>query len=261
MRVEPYNVGSYVHIVKRGARGLEITGDPSDEWRFLRLLFYMNDEYYTEDWMRVPDVASKVSQTSPASLTNLKTNIKKQNYNPFERPAEWPARKPLVKILCYTLMPNHIHLLVQEISRGGVSKFMQKLGMSMSKHFNEKYKSKGSIFQGAYRGRTIGDDHYLRYVAAYIMVKNTFEVYPDGGLTGAVKDFNKAWQWAIGFEFSSLADYCGTRNSVIVDKDILEEIFEGAKGKKEFKEFARDVILSGKWKNGGEYEYVRIAVE
>jgi hypothetical protein len=79
---------------------------------------------------------------------------------------------------------------------------------------------------------------------------------------GATKDFEAAWQWAIRYEFSSLADYCGTRNSVIVDKDILGETFEGAKNKKEFKEFARDVILSGKWKNGSdEGVHVRPAVE
>jgi hypothetical protein len=247
MRVESFTVGSYVHIVKRGARGLDITGDESDRWRFLQILFYMNDKHYDENWMRTVGF-----DDSPTTVIK---------YDPFARPENWPARKPLVKILCYTLMSNHLHLLVQEIETGGVSKFMQKLGMSMSKHFNEKYKSKGSIFQGGYRGRTVGDDKYLRYVAAYIMVKNTFEMYPDGGLAGATKDFDKAWQWAIRYDFSSLADYCGTRKSAIIDKDILGEIFEGTKGLKEFRSFARDVILGGRWKGDTNEEYRNLALE
>ena len=35
--------------------------------------------------------------------------------------------KRLVDILAYTLMPNHIHIVLQEIGIGGISKFMQKL--------------------------------------------------------------------------------------------------------------------------------------
>ncbi|MES2059716.1 MAG: transposase [Patescibacteria group bacterium] len=235
MRVEPFTVDSYVHALKRGARGLEITGDKADKWRFLRLLFYMNDERDHEWWERDTE-----------GLQFL------------EWPSDWPARKPIVKILCYTLMPNHFHIILKEIKEGGISKFMKKIGGSMSKHFNEKYQSKGSIFQGSYKSRTIDDDRYIRYLAAYIMVKNTFELYPSGGLAGAQKNFDVAWEWAITYEFSSLADYCGKRESVIIDKDILGEIFT----EKSFKSFSQDLVLGGKWqKKGGDEEFARLAIE
>jgi len=235
MRVEPFTVDSYVHALKRGARGLEITSDKSDKWRFLRLLFYMNDEHDHEWWER---------DTEGLQL--------------LEWPSDWVARKPIVKILCYTLMPNHFHILLKEIKAGGVAKFMKKIGGSMSKHFNEKYEGKGSIFQGGYKSRTVAEDRYLRYLAAYIMVKNTFELYPDGGLSGARKNFNTAWEWASAYDFSSLADYCSDRNSPIIDKDILGEIFT----EKSFKVFASDVILAGKWqKKGGDEEFARLAIE
>jgi len=46
MRIEPFTAGSYVHVLKRGARGIDIVRDESDRWRFLRILFFMNDEYF-----------------------------------------------------------------------------------------------------------------------------------------------------------------------------------------------------------------------
>lgn len=246
MRVEPFTVGSYIHVLKRGARGLQITSDESDRYRFLKLLFYMNDNYLDENWFRL----------NYASRTNL------ANSASFFRPEEWPPRKPLVKILCYTLMPNHFHLLLQEISEGGVSKFMQKIGMSMSKNFNEKYDSKGSLFQGGYKGRVVEDDRYLRYVAAYIMTKNTFELYPKGGLKCSIDNFDNVWKWAVKYKFSSLANYADDLPSPIIDKEILGEVFGEEAGRKKFKSFSKEVILGGKWqKNAGEPELHRLAVE
>src|SRR3989344_6790484 len=103
MRVEPFGVGSYVHVIKRGARGLSITESESDKLRFVRLLYYMNDEFFDEDWYKID-----------------------QRRN-FYRPDAWPGREPLVGILAFTLMPNHFHLLLKEVRDGGISLFMQKL--------------------------------------------------------------------------------------------------------------------------------------
>ena len=214
MRVEPFGVDSYVHAVKRGARGLPITDDDFDRQRFVRSLFYMNDEYVDDNWDR--------------------PNSDKT----FGRPSSWPRGKPLVDVIAFTLMPNHLHLLLREIRDGGVSAFMQKLGQSMSNHHNEKYKQHGSLFQGSYRSRTIGTDMYLRYVSAYIMVKNVFELYPHGGLKAASAHFEDAWNWSIGYPYSSLAHYAGTPNPAI-SKNVVEEMFPTGHS---YKNFARDVI-------------------
>lgn len=220
MRVEPFSVGSYIHAIKRGARGLPITEDESDQWRFLRLLYYMNDEFFDEHWYRA------------------------DREGRFFRPDSWPNRRPLVRILAYTLMPNHFHLLLKEVRDGGISAFMQKLCQSMTNYHNERYGQHGSIFQGSYRGRTIESDNYLQYVSAYIMVKNVFELYPKGGLRGATDHFEEAWKWGITYPYSSLGNYAGISNLPIVDKDILADIFATPRT---FKAFAKDVIEGGKW--------------
>ena len=115
---------------------------------------------------------------------------------------------------------------------------MQSLGISMSMSFNEKYNTSGSIFQGPYKSKTISTDEYLKRVAVYIMVKNSFELFP-GGLEKAMENFDKAWQGSLDYPFSSLADYGAGRNSPIVDKGILGQLF---KTPQEFKKFARDTM-------------------
>jgi len=136
---------------------MPITRDEKDRQRFMRLLCHMNDSFKDEYW-----------EKSTAGL------------GPYERPAQWPEKKPLVKILAWTLMPDHLHLLLKENVEGGISTFMQKLCNSMTTHYNFKYEEKGSIFQGPYKGKTVTEDRYLRWLASYIMVKNVFELYPGG---------------------------------------------------------------------------------
>jgi len=215
MRVEPFSVGSVIHVVKRGARGMEIVRDDSDRWRFVRTLYLLNDQYQDTDWTR-----SKFQKSI------------------FERPDHWPERRPLVSILAWTLMSNHFHLLLYEAQEGGTSKFMQRLCGSMTTHFNEKYNEQGSIFQGAYRSRTVDTDVYLRYVLAYILVKNVFELFP-GGLSEAVKTFDIAWEWADTYPFSSFPTIAHGAESPIIDLDLLTEL--GLRTN-EFKRTAHDML-------------------
>jgi putative transposase len=204
--------------MKRGGRGLPITRDKRDQERFTRLLYFLNDEHRDEYWER--------------------TTI---SMRPFERPNKWPERQPLTKVLAWVLMPNHFHLLLEEIKEGGISTFMQRLCGSMSAHFNSKYQGKGSIFQGGYKGRTIGRDEHFRQLVPYIMVKNVFEMYP-GGYEKAVKEFDKAWKWGINsYPYSSLPEYAGHRDTPVIEKGIIADLFPTPTV---FKNHARETILN-----------------
>jgi len=120
----------------------------------------------------------------------------------------------------------------------------------MTNHFNGKYKQRGSIFQGAYRSRTIESDSYFQYVVAYVLVKNTFELYPRGGLKGAISDFDAAWEWGLRYSFSSLGSFIRGTSRPILDTAVIEQIIQPPHS---FKSFAKDVILGGKWE-GIEFE-------
>lgn len=230
MRKEPFTVGDYVHVYNRGAKKLPIVKDKRDQWRFLKLLRHINDVHVSEHW------ESEIEQNVQTGATL------------FERPTTWRDREPLVSILAYTLMPNHFHLLVREVIDGGLGKFMQKFGNSMTGHFNLKYKESGSLFQGSYKAKRVDKDLYFRQLAAYIMVKNVLELYP-GGFDVAIKDFNKAYSWATEYQFSSFVDYASAQvrpAQEILEKDLLGELFQAPQ---EFKAFAKDFIVSKKFED------------
>lgn len=217
MRIEPYDIDSILHVTKRGARGMEIVRDTADRNRFAKLLFYLNDTFYDNNWQKAA-----------------------ARRDPFERPSEWPEREPLARILAWTLMPNHFHLLLQEIREGGISKLMQRVCGSMSAHSNAKYHEHGSIFQGAYRGRTVSEDTHLRYLAFYIQVKNVLELYP-GGLKRALEKFDDAWEWATHYKFSSLPTFLAHTDSPITESEFLWALYSDTNS---FKKEARELLIA-----------------
>lgn len=217
MRVEPYGVGSKLHVTKRGVRGADITRDRADQQRFPRLLFHLNDTRQNDNW-----------QQSTKGL------------EPYERPAQWPERDPLVRILAWTLMTNHLHLLIEEIREGGTTRFLQRLFNSMTSHYNAKYQERGSLFQGAYRSRTISEDAHIRYLAFYIQVKNVLELYP-GGLERALEEFDIAWDWATRYEFSSLPSFLSLVESPITEHESLRSLYPDLRV---FKDEAREMLAN-----------------
>lgn len=233
MRVEPYSIDSIVHVTKRGARGMNIVRDDDDRMRFVKSLFLLNDTHSDPYWHR---------ETSDLSL--------------FERPEHWPEREPLVHILAWTLLSNHFHLLLQEIRKDGTTKFMQRLGGSMSMCSNLKYKEKGSLFQSAYHARVVEGDAHMNYLAFYILVKNVLEMYP-GGLIAAATHFDDAWEWAKKYPFSSFSGFISGNHSPIVENgDELVSDVIGARDS--FKKEARELLLAHMTSRGEAFKTIML---
>lgn len=223
-RQEVIAIGSYVHVCNRGVRKMPIYRQRSDLWRLWFNLFYLNSVHVPENWTRELEEHDKDA-------------MKRFVWLP-----EWGEKVSLVSILAYTIMPNHFHLILKEKKERGISRFLHKFSMGYAKFLNIKYKESGSLFQGRFRSKTATDDAYLRYVIAYVMVKNPMELQ-SGGLKAAVKDFEKMWSSSVEYPFSSLADYVGRRKVPILEKGLLDEIFDSPGA---FKSFSRDCILGMK---------------
>lgn len=208
-----------VHVIKRGARGMEIVRDTSDRERFLDSLFVLNDEYKNDNWVR--DIES---------------------YPRFTRPKYWPEQKPLVDIHAFTLLDNHLHLLIglRNDSTAGLVDFTRRLFRSMTGYFNEKHHEKGSIFQGPYKSVEVTADSQLRYLIPYILVKNTLEMHPSG--LAVAHDFDSAWQWACAYRYSSLGHASGATDSPILTKDnVVTDVF---RTESELRAASRDMLSS-----------------
>ena len=229
MRKEPFGVGDYVHVFNRGNRKMEIVRDYSDRWRFLQALRFFNDSNSSQNILRKLSLSKSDSDRSDRPDSVFKMGW----------PSDWPDKDPLIKIMCYCLVPNHFHLLLKEIREKGISRFMQKLGTGHTNYFNIKYQEAGSLFQGGYKARVIRNKNYLMYLSAYIQVINVLELFP-GGIPSAIKNLDKALKFVQDYPFSSYPDYIGLRKSLFIDKDTLGEIFPKPE---DYKKFVREAIL------------------
>ncbi|MDD5739031.1 MAG: transposase [Candidatus Pacebacteria bacterium] len=241
MRKEEFSVGDYIHVYNRGNRKQNIFIDEKDMWRFLQGLRFFNDSHSSTNALR--NILQERRKKWLISDTNQFLRMPESVFQ-VGWPKDWPEKDPLVKILCYCLMPNHFHLLLQEIREGGISKFMQKLGIGYTNYFNLRHRETGKVFQGGYKCRTVRENQfYLEYLSVYIQVKNVLELFP-GGIEEALKDIDKAFEFAEIYKFSSFPDFIGKRESLIIEKDILGDIFPTPE---DYKKFAKEIIESKKY--------------
>jgi len=70
-------------------------------------------------------------------------------------------------IYAYTLMINHVHLLI-ETPKTPISKIMQVINLTYTIYFNRKYKKVGHLFQGRYKSYLCDKDAYLLSLVRYV---------------------------------------------------------------------------------------------
>ena len=78
------------------------------------------------------------------------------------------SRELQITINAYCLMENHVHLLVND-QQGHVPEMMQRIGISYTKYYNDKYERGGHLFQGRYLCEPVRDEVYLLTVFRYIL--------------------------------------------------------------------------------------------
>ncbi|MCX7794412.1 MAG: transposase [Thermodesulfovibrionales bacterium] len=57
------------------------------------------------------------------------------------------SRNPLVKIIAYCLMPTHLHLILSEEKKKGISFYIARILNSYTRYFNTRYGRKGPLFR------------------------------------------------------------------------------------------------------------------
>ena|SRR3989344_3271045 len=216
MRKERLKTYGMYHIFNRGVEKRTIFLDESDYLRFMTNLAIFNDT---------------------KSVLNAKYRIKER-----EKP---DARKPLVDILAYCLMPNHCHFLLRQKEDDGISKFMNKIGVGYANYFNLKYGRVGSLFQGAFKSVSVKGESQFIYIPYYIHLNPLDLISPHWKERG-IKKMDKAFDFLASYKWSSHRDYLGKSIfSGVVNKKYLNEIFVNSKiYKNEFRKFIEDFDFS-----------------
>lgn len=214
--------GEIYHIFNRGVEKRKIFSEEKDYFRFIHDLWEFNDKNAVENTTFYLD---------PVRYEKTLSIIR------GERPEREP-RDLLVEILCFSLMPNHFHLLLRQLMDEGISLFMRKLG-GYPLYFNKKYNRVGPLFQGRFKEVHIETDSQLIAVTFYIHL-NCIELAEP---RWKEKIFNpqKLIKFLESYYWSSYPDYIGKKNfPSVINKEFLSEIIGNAE---EFKKSMEERIF------------------
>ncbi|MDP4007401.1 MAG: transposase [bacterium] len=206
-------VGRMYHIVNRGVEKRNIFLRSQDYSRFILGLEFFNNESSSHLW----DILARgQAGTAPTLAQRIETMRQK-------------PRKRIVDLLAFALMPNHYHLIVHEVTEGGISLFMRKLG-GYSMYFNKQYNRVGPLFQSRYRGVPVQSDEQLAVVFAYVHT-NPIELTEPKWKERKVKDRLGALEKLEEYRWSSYRDYTGIATFPQVTQREFFTNFYGSKEK------------------------------
>jgi putative transposase len=139
---------------------------------------------------------------------NIFSNNKKKDY--FLEILREKSQKYKMKLLAHTIMDNHYHLVLQNIS-GKLSDFMRQLNGDYGRYYRKQEGGKGYVFQGRYESTLIQEGPYLIMVTIYVLVNSV-----RAGITES----------AYEYKWSSIGEYFTGKDSDIVDNVFIEELLQ-----------------------------------
>jgi putative transposase len=178
MRYENFAPNEHFHIFGRGANKEKIFIDDEDKTRFIFLIthFQSPTKVYNVSWY-------------------TKSFIKKGSFSTKEDKVREILKERNVRLIAFAIMPNHFHLLVQNLEDGILSVYMHRILTAYSKYFNKKYNKKGHVFGGPFGAVHTKNNTQLLHLSAYIH-KNPKEI--------------KEWENKYDkYPYSSYQDYIG----------------------------------------------------
>lgn len=209
MRKTIFENGGYYHIYNRGVDKRKIFNGTEDYFRFLKSM---------KEFNTIEPIGSLYEKY-------IRDRQVERGLSP--RFGDLVPKKPIVEIIAYCLNPNHFHLILKQLSDGGISKFMLKLCSGYTTYFNKKFNRSGSLFQSTFKSIHITNNDYLLQLSCYI--NGNPEIHE------IAKAENYRW--------SSYSDYLGKRSDGISNKKIILQQVENIR---EYKELVSDVIKNSK---------------
>lgn len=131
-----------IHIFNQGVDRRQIFLIREDYERFKAYLYILND----------------VESVRPANIIARDGDGKTYSFARGE---------PLVRVVAFSLLPTHFHLLVEPLRDDGVARFMQKVATGYTMYFNARTIRMGTLFASGYKSHVIERDE-LKYTRAYI---------------------------------------------------------------------------------------------
>ncbi len=83
------------------------------------------------------------------------------------------SAEKLVDLVAFCLMPTHVHFVVKQIKKDGISIFLSNIQNSYARFFNLKHQRKGPLWEGRFKSVLVEDDDQLLHLTRYVHLNPT----------------------------------------------------------------------------------------
>lgn len=204
-RIIPLINNQFYHVLNRGIASQPVFLGKRNYERVMEAIFYYQNK------------------NTPLSFS---TFLKLSNERRKELIEKLRSKKDfLIEIVCFCLMPNHLHLLLKQLQENGISIFMSNLTNSYTRYFNKVQKRIGPLFQGKFKAIRVESNEQLLHLSRYIHL-NPFSDF----VLKNLKELDS-------YPYSSFLDYLGKKKDGYCLKEIILANF---KDKDDYKKFILD---------------------
>lgn len=189
------------HVLNRGVNSQRIFNCERDYWQFLDRIKYYRNNNLSKGYSELMDLPLRVKNDLLGQL------LSKKDF--------------LVDIMVFCLMPNHLHFLLKQKVKDGISKFMSNLTNSYTRYYNIRRKRIGPIFQGKFKAVQVISDEQFEHLSRYIHL-NPYSA-------GIVQNFDDL----LKYPYSSLPEYLGHQEG-FSDTKIIMDMFNDPVAYQEF---------------------------
>ena len=181
---QPCATDEWYHCYNRGTDKRVVFTDPRDYERFRALLYVSN-------------------ATRPLRISDISQNTLHEilNNDSLDRGQQ------LVDIGAYALMPTHPHLVLRQLTDGGIARFMQRVFTGYTMYFNLRNARTGALFAGTYKSRHITDDDYLKQVIPYVLL-NPAELFEPNWKKG-IGSVSRIKKLLSKYSYSNFQEFAG----------------------------------------------------
>ncbi|MBU3925795.1 transposase [Patescibacteria group bacterium] len=224
IRKEKFAPGEYYHIFSRTILNANQFKDYSNAKRLLLAFLIANSTKSSEGFQ-------SLRNNKNATLKDLNKIVK--------------DGKKLVDILCYSIMPDHYHLLVMEKEENGITNFVLKCNTSIAKYINIKNDRKGPLFENTFKAKHIDSNEYLLHLSLYIHLNPLDFLINKNWRIHKLKNWDESKRKLINYPWSSIKHFLikNQEDFILSGDKIIKDQFSNEKEYESFlKEWSEDSI-------------------
>ncbi len=217
LRKEKFTPNEYYHIYNRTFFNTPVFKDSKNCNRLLQAFLLANSTYSTQAFQFL---RNHQNVTTEDALKIAKNG------------------KKLVDVVCYSIMPDHYHLLLKEKIEGGITSFIHKCNISIAKYINIKTERHGPLFENLFKSKHVANNNYLLHLSLYIHLNPLDFLIGKQWREHEIKNWDQIKNRLINYPYSSLKNFLNAnyKNRIISGAEIITDQF---KNKKEYELFLR----------------------